>query len=590
MKKILAFFLVFALAGAVFADEPSAEAKVAEFKGDAAVTFGVDLDTNRTGFKNKVDGSIKLNLLNGGDKSTTGDGIWGELKLKINAFTLQAKADKNVNLLTKIDDDDVKVEIDTAKIHVGPAYVGIKKGDLNYGSNFWYPNALNYKDSDDEYYNRTPSDKVKYDQGLVLGYEQKDLFKVETAFRSQKDTGKKLDKVEGVILPKDTEIKKGEYFKSVEGAHDNVKTDDVFDDAALVDPIPGKTDVKKLKATKAVFKRVMKDGDTNYWTDKYALGVYGEVKPIKDLRVAIGTAYVFGRLSGDKDVLKAVGDSDNRGDITFFTGADYKLSLLEKFVVNPVVTYTLYADAKWNGADEKLYYPEDLKTSMLKTGVRFGWGEEKKSNSLLYDFFGKNTLVYDTNKEDKGDDKLLPGVSLFGAFDLVNKNIETKLPLMMTFYSGELVKGLNVAALVHANVAKDASEISRVVPGTVYAGRMTKADYERLIGAKGLQIGLAASYDVKLNDITIVPAAAMLWTHGMLKGEADTRMTADEFKVEAKVDVKGVIQNTTLSVFWDEAAFGKGTSKEWTFGVKHDEQNYYTLKNGVFGLKAKIAL
>lgn len=62
------------------------------------------------------------------------------------------------------------------------------------------------------------------------------------------------------------------------------------------------------------------------------------------------------------------------------------------------------------------------------------------------------------------------------------------------------------------------------------------------------------------------------------------------FKVEAKVDVKGVIQNTTLSVFWDEAAFGKGTSKEWTFGVKHDEQNYYTLKNGVFGLKAKIAL
>lgn len=581
MKKILAFFLVFALAGAVFADEPSAEAKVAEFKGDAAVTFGVDLDTNRTGFKNKVDGSIKLNLLNGGDKSTTGDGIWGELKLKINAFTLQAKADKNVNLLTKIDDDDVKVEIDTAKIHVGPAYVGIKKGDLNYGSNFWYPNALNYKDSDDEYYNRTPSDKVKYDQGLVLGYEQKDLFKVETAFRSQKDTGKKLDYVK-------TEFSGASGYKVKED--DGVWTDPT--DAFKADKAAASYVAKDatVPANTLYYVRVMKDGDTNYWTDKYALGVYGEVKPIKDLRVAIGTAYVFGRLSGDKDVLKAVRDSDNRGDITFFTGADYKLALLEKFVVNPMVTYTMYADAKWNGADEKLYYPEDLKTSMLKTGVRFGWGEEKKSNSLLYDFFGKNTLVYDTNKEDKGDDKLLPGVSLFSAFDLVNKNIETKLPIMMTFYSGELVKGLNVAALVHANVAKDASEISRVVPGTVYAGRMTKADYERLIGAKGLQIGLAASYDVKLNDITIVPAAGMLWTHGMLKGEADTRMTADEFKVEAKVDVKGVIQNTTFSVFWDEAAFGKGTSKEWTFGVKHDEQNYYTLKNGMFGLKAKIAL
>lgn len=563
MKKILAFFLVFALVGAVFADEPSAEAKVAEFTGDAAVTFGVNLDNYGTGFKNEVGGKIKLNLLKGGDKSTTGDGVWGELKITVKDFNVQAKADKPVELLKKSDDDDIKVEIDTAKIHIGPAYVGIKSGDFNYGGGFWYPNALNYKDDNDKDFNRNPAAKLEYNQGLVLGYEQKDLFKVEASVRTKKDTGKKLDKVEGVILPKDTEIKKGEYFKTSEGAHDNVDTDDVFADAALTDPIPGKTDVKKLKNTKTVFKRVMKDGDTDYWTNKYAFGIYGEVTPITGLKVGVGTAYALGKVTTDTPLYKAtIQDKDNRGDINFFTGAEYKLPLGEKYVVQPVVTYTLYADAQWNKTDEKLFYPEQLKTNMLNAGVRFGWGEEKKSNSLLYDFFGKNTLVYDTNKDDKGDKKLLPGVSLFASFDLRKDAMKAKIPLMLTFYSGEFVKNLNVAALTYVNAAEDAWKTVK------------EKEYD-------LQIGLAASYDVKLNDITIVPAAALLWENDTGK-VLNNPAHRDVVRAEAKVDVKGFVQNTTFSLFWDGAKF-----ETITVNSKVDS---YKLKNGELGLKAKIAL
>ena len=82
MKKALSVFLMLALVGSVFAAEPVADVNVAEFSGNASVQWGVDLDTGKTGFKNAYEVNLKLNLLNNGSKSTTGDGIWGELVIK----------------------------------------------------------------------------------------------------------------------------------------------------------------------------------------------------------------------------------------------------------------------------------------------------------------------------------------------------------------------------------------------------------------------------------------------------------------------------------------------------------------------------
>lgn len=588
MKKALVFFITLAMIGSVFAAEPAAEVKVAEFKGNASVMFGADLNTGGTGFKNETSGSLKFNLMNGGDRSTTGDGVWGELKLTIDALQIRAKHNKNFAINEKKGndaEDDIRVEIDTAKIHFGPMYMGIQSGDFDYGGDFWYPNALNYKDSKDEL-TRKPAAELGYDQGLVFGYEKEGLFKVEAAMRSQKDTSKKLDYVK-------TEFSGASGYKVKED--DGVWTNAV--DAFKGDKTAGTYVAKDgtVAADTLYYVRVMKDDKTNYWTNKYALGAYGEVTPIKDLRVGVGAGYALGDLG---QPAKAVQDKDNKGDITFFAGADYRYNLNEDFFIQPSVTYTMYADWVWNAGKEKGEYAKNLKTNMLNTGVRFGFAKSTSStgNSLLYSFFGQKSLAYETSTNDKGDDTLLPGVSLFASFDLTDKAMETQLPIMLTAYSGEIVKGLKAYALVKANVAKDASEVTKQKdnPATnKWAQGLDRKMYDKMIAAKGLQVGLAASYDVALGDMTIVPAAGALWTHGSLKGKDGSKITADQLKAKINVDVKGLIQNTTLSVFWESAAFGKGVQKAFTsadpLAIDKAARTVYETNNGLLGVKAKIS-
>ncbi len=149
MKKALSVFLMAAMAFGAFADEPVADVNVAEFSGNAAVTWGVDLDSGKTGFKNTSRVDLKLNLLNNGTKSTTGDGVWGELVLKVDGDTfIQWRHDDNVygdgafgpskGMAGTYEDGThgfffKKIYVDTAKIHFGPAYVGIKSGNTTVG-------------------------------------------------------------------------------------------------------------------------------------------------------------------------------------------------------------------------------------------------------------------------------------------------------------------------------------------------------------------------------------------------------------------------------------------------------------------------
>ena len=82
MKKALVILMALSMVFAAFADEPALKNEVATFSGDASVTWGLDLDTFESGFQNATSGSFKFSLLSSGDKATTGDGIWGELKIK----------------------------------------------------------------------------------------------------------------------------------------------------------------------------------------------------------------------------------------------------------------------------------------------------------------------------------------------------------------------------------------------------------------------------------------------------------------------------------------------------------------------------
>lgn len=607
MKKALAILLASALVGSVFAAEPAAELKLAEFTGDAAVVFKADINTGMTGFKNETSGKVKLNLLKGGDKSTTGDGIWGELKIKFDGMEIEAKHDKQSTL------NDKKVSIEVAQIHFGPVYMGIKEGGMEYGGDYWYPNALNYKDDKDNH-SRKPSKDFGYNQGFLVGYKMDDLFKVEVALRSKKDTPKKLDKFEPTFVEAGTKIKEGEYF--------------VVDAGTLKDitKVAGRVVGGKLVNPETLLKPKLKDGDTEYLTNKYALGFFAEAKPIKDLRITTGLAYAFGRVDRANWQEK---ENDNRHDVSFFSGAEYKLGIGEKYALRPVVTYTLEADAKYLQTGKELhentyFYDKDLKTSFLGTGIHFGWGGENDGNSQLKSFFGKKgVLFYNNDRED--DKKLLPGVGLYAGFDLGTKtnynydnpktaavesdvktdnNIDKNLPIMVTFFSGDLIKDLKVAAIFGVNAAKDASKSPGGAAPFGYAA--AKGAYDTVIGARGLQFGAAASYDVKFGDITIVPAFGVLWTHATVKGDSskvpalkpledaidNTRYDADEVRFGASVDVKGVIQNTTLSMFWEDASFGRGVAGEAAAiitGSKQDQVTYYTNDFGKFGVKVKIA-
>ena len=124
MKKALVILLSLAMIGVVFAEEPKPELKVSEFTGSAAVLFGADLDTGAVAFNNEASASLKVDIVSGGDKATSGSGIWGELKIKTDGDPIRVTAtnDKRATL------DGYKVVVDVAKLHFGDvAYLGIKQ-------------------------------------------------------------------------------------------------------------------------------------------------------------------------------------------------------------------------------------------------------------------------------------------------------------------------------------------------------------------------------------------------------------------------------------------------------------------------------
>ena len=181
MKKALSVFLMAAMAFGAFADEPVADVNVAEFSGNAAVTWGVDIDSGKTGFKNSTEVNLKLNLLKGGTKSTTGDGVWGELVLKADGDPIQwqqkAFSDTafaaNMGMTSSL---NYKVYVDTAKIHFGPAYVGIKSGNTQVGQ-LKLDSAVR---ADKAWLSDVGANKT---DGIVAGFDS-DVVKVDVDVRS----------------------------------------------------------------------------------------------------------------------------------------------------------------------------------------------------------------------------------------------------------------------------------------------------------------------------------------------------------------------------------------------------------------------
>lgn len=110
MKKALAILLALSMVFAAFADAPATNYSVAEFSGSAEFGWKSDLDEAKNGMFNDASATLKINLLNGGDKSTeAADGVWGELKIAIET----PDALENPGALTI----GKSASVSTAKIH-----------------------------------------------------------------------------------------------------------------------------------------------------------------------------------------------------------------------------------------------------------------------------------------------------------------------------------------------------------------------------------------------------------------------------------------------------------------------------------------
>ena len=168
MKKIVMGLAAVAMATSMFAADPAFAPSLAEYSGNQSVTWGINLDSNKTGFKNDGDAKLKFNLFTAGDKTTSGDSdIWAELKIKNDANDA-AEATMSV--------PDAKV--DEAKFHFGPVYVGIKAGDTLVGG-CKPQTAIKSGNVGIE-----AVGPAKYDQGIVAGYSD-DNFGLDIDFRSK---------------------------------------------------------------------------------------------------------------------------------------------------------------------------------------------------------------------------------------------------------------------------------------------------------------------------------------------------------------------------------------------------------------------
>ena len=174
MKKIVGMGAAVALAASMFAAEPVANPQVLEFKGNASVEWGVDLDAGKTGFKNAQEASIKVKLFDGGDKATSGSGVWAELKIVADTKDNEYKNEEPGSVQIKAP------KVDTAKIHIYNFYVGIQSNDTVTGE--FKPQAAIV--SDKAWLGNVGP--AGFTQGLVFGYDDSNI-NAAVDFRSLAD-------------------------------------------------------------------------------------------------------------------------------------------------------------------------------------------------------------------------------------------------------------------------------------------------------------------------------------------------------------------------------------------------------------------
>ncbi len=609
MKKALTVFLMLALVGSVFAAEPVADVNIAEFSGNASVQWGVDLDAGKTGFKNAYQVDLKLNLLNSGSKSTTGDGVWGELVIKTDEDSFigwengndyfmvgDAAFPSNTGMTSNLNLD---AYVDVAKIHFGPAYIGIKRGDTKTGE--LKMDAAIRSSDDDQAKWLTDVGPDKFSQGIVAGYAN-DMFNVAVDLRSY---GVDQFNIWTIVVKKNEgladEVKFEEKYASKEAAQQAI---DKWIGAGYTAEFKKDTDGTDVSGSSSVHNI------NNQYTNAYAFAAEAEFTGVENLSVKAGVSYNF----SDKYYADAKKDESAglNNVLGYSASAGYKLALNDTYYIRPQIGFTgstEFLDGTITIAGTPILEASGSKTSMeMAAGLLFGWGDIGVDANAGVPFL-----------DDDMAKKVSPGVGVVAYIPLptitsgsgkvggidgegsMTEGSYYAARIMPSFFSGEIVPNLTAAAYADIGImqkkvtsyGKDAADLPD-----------TKDDPANKDMAFAVAMG--AKYAIPVGEMTVTPNLGIRFANasymdnikgenlpaekddavfgGMGDQEEDGTLYDGNFmNLKAGVDVTGLIDNTTLSVIYESHNLLNG--KEAAEGSKDNIQ-----KLGTLNFKVKIAL
>ena len=502
MKKALVLLLALSMVFGAFADEPVANVNVSEFSGEASVTWGVDLDAERTGFKNDAKVTMKLNLIDGGDKSSTGEGVWGEIKIKTDGDTFDKVEGNDVAFGTV--NLPAKVKVDTAKLHFGDnAYIGITSGDTQVGEY-----KLDTAVAAEVTKNGNIGD-ADYKNGITAGYGN-DMFAVDVDFRSADIKTKDATYVKVAAVTED-----GVYI----GSNGQVY---IADEGLVVGDVITKT--KDGNVTIYVDKA----SEASQYSNMYSFAIDGSLKAVENLTLKGGYSADFANTQ------------DETLETGFYVAADYKLGLNDTFYLKPQVGYAHTmnnGDFEYNGAN---FVDAKLNKGNLVAAVLFGWADKADSKPG----------VYFLDKDD--DKKVIPGFSVavekqlianadgkVSGADTEVKGKKSPTALKVSFFSGEIVENLTAAAYYETKVGDteydvgDSSVKLETNPGFAFAA--------------GLKYKLTAG------EGSITPQFGIAMLGGYYGKPAQIDFVGDAYKGEILnlklgAEFAGYVENTTFSV------------------------------------------
>ena len=200
MKKIVGIIAALALAGSVFAGEPSVSPVITEFKGDASLEWIANLDNETIGMKNSQSASFKVTFITEGTKATTGDGLWGEIEIKEGETKAEAALGTSVGYNTL---SVAAPTVEKAIIHFVDddfyASMDIKGPDLGLGGGKFV--LATHSDQDTPFYGYpSTSASLTNANGFKINFGLKDLFDANFSFADdgedvmeRKDFGFKFD-------------------------------------------------------------------------------------------------------------------------------------------------------------------------------------------------------------------------------------------------------------------------------------------------------------------------------------------------------------------------------------------------------------